>query len=61
MFPNRKQTKSTVLIYKLIAKDTIDERIQKILETKQAVSDYVIDDKETTVEELRMLIGLEKS
>lgn len=58
---HRVGTKSTVIIYKLIAKDTIDERIQKILETKQAVSDYVIDDKETTIEELRMLIGLEKS
>lgn len=38
-------TNKSVFIYNLICKDTIDERVRDILYTKQALSDYVIDDK----------------
>ena len=37
--------KSPVFIYELITKGTIDERVSEIVETKEALSDYVIDDK----------------
>ena len=38
-------TKDPVFIYNLICKDTIDERVADILDTKKAISDYMIDDK----------------
>lgn len=38
-------TNKTVFIYNLICKDTIDERVKEIVYKKQAISDYVIDDK----------------
>lgn len=38
-------TKEPVFIYNLICRGTIDERVQQIIETKGAISDYVIDDK----------------
>ena len=34
-----------VFIYNLICKDTIDERVQEILEDKKQIADYIIDDK----------------
>lgn len=34
-----------VFIYELITKDTIDERVHEIVETKEAISDFIIDDK----------------
>ena len=34
-----------VFIYELITKDTIDERVDEIVETKEAISDFIIDDK----------------
>lgn len=34
-----------VFIYKLICKDTIDEHIENIIQTKQAFSDFIVDDK----------------
>lgn len=49
-------TKS-VFIYKLVAKNTIDERIQNILDRKKNISDYIIDDKVNNEEELRELLG----
>lgn len=49
-------TKS-VFIYKLVAKNTIDERIQNILNRKKNISDYIIDDKVNNEEELRELLG----
>ena len=50
----------SVIIYKLIAKGTIDERIQEILTRKRALSDYVVDNKVTNeVEELKELLGLQ--
>ena len=52
-------TDKSVIIYKLIAKGTIDERVQDILTRKRAISDYIIDDKMTNeVEELRELLGI---
>lgn len=34
-----------VFIYELITKDTIDERVHEIVETKEAISDFIVDDK----------------
>lgn len=36
-------TKNPVFIYKLITKDTIDERVDSLLQVKKAISDYMID------------------
>ena len=38
-------SKSPVFIYNLICKNTIDERVLEIVQSKQAISDYIIDDK----------------
>ena len=38
-------SKDPVFIYYLWAKDTIDGRVKEIIETKEAMSDYIIDDK----------------
>lgn len=38
-------TNKKVFIYNLICKDTIDERVLDILNTKQVIGDYIIDDK----------------
>ena len=38
-------TKSSVFIYNLVCTDTVDERVLEIVNDKQALSDYVIDDK----------------
>ena len=37
-----------MFIYNLICKDTIDERVAEIVSSKQAMSDYIVDDKMTT-------------
>ena len=37
-------TSKSVTIYNLICKDTIDERVRDILDTKEALSDYLVDD-----------------
>lgn len=37
--------KKTAFIYNLICENTIDERVLEIVETKKAISDYVIDNK----------------
>lgn len=53
-------TKQTVMIYNLIAKDTIDERVLDIINTKGALSDYVIDDtiiSDTALAQLRKYIS----
>ena len=34
-----------VTIYELITKDTIDERVHEIVKTKEAISDFIIDNK----------------
>ena len=51
-------SKKPVFIYYLWAKDTIDERVKSIIETKEAMADYIIDDKvdESTVENLKKYI-----
>lgn len=38
-------TKRPVFIYNLICENTIDERVAHIVSTKQAMSDYIVDDK----------------
>lgn len=38
-------SKNPVFIYDLICKNTIDERVLEIVQSKQAISDYIIDDK----------------
>ena len=38
-------TKDPVFIYNLITKDTIDERVNEIVNDKGAISDYIIDDE----------------
>lgn len=40
-------TKRPVFIYNLVCEGTIDERVAQIIDKKQAISDYVIDDKLT--------------
>lgn len=40
-------TKNSVIIYNLIAKDTIDERVHEIVSDKGALADYIIDDEIT--------------
>ena len=40
-------TDRPVFIYNLICKDTIDERVLEILNDKEAIGDYIIDDKIT--------------
>lgn len=42
---SRMTNKKSATIYRLSCQNTIDERIIEILNTKQAVSDYIIDDK----------------
>lgn len=51
-------TNKSVFIYKLICKDTVDEKVDKLLLSKQAISDYVIDDKISpdSIDELRNYI-----
>lgn len=38
-------TKRPVFIYNLICENTVDERVAQIVDKKQAMSDYIIDDK----------------
>jgi SNF2 family DNA or RNA helicase len=45
---------SSITIYNLMCKDTIDERIWSIVKTKGAISDTVIDGKNT----IDMLLGI---
>lgn len=51
-------SKEPVFIYYLWAKDTIDDRVRQILETKEAMADYIIDDEinESTIENLKKYI-----
>lgn len=53
-------TEKSVTIYNLIAKDTIDERVYELINSKEKMSDYILDGKgnTTTTEELKFLIGL---
>lgn len=51
-------TNKSVFIYRLIAKDTIDERVLELVNDKKALSSYVIDDEipPECVESLRKYI-----
>ena len=51
-------TTKNVFIYNLICKDTIDERVKQLVDTKEAISDFVVDDKLTPkgAESLRQYI-----
>ena len=40
-------TKDSVFIYNLIARDTIDERVWEIVNDKEAIADYIVDEKIT--------------
>ncbi len=40
-------TKDSVFIYNLIAKNTIDERVWEIVNDKEALADYIVDEKIT--------------
>lgn len=47
-----------VVVYNLIAKNTIDERVQYLIDTKKGISDYLIDNNDNQTEELRYLLGI---
>ena len=51
-------SEKSVFIYYLWAKNTIDERVKQLVETKGAMSDYIIDDElnENTVDSLKQYI-----
>lgn len=51
-------SKNSVFIYYLWVKDTIDERVKSIVEAKEAISDYIIDDEvsQNQVNELKKYI-----
>ena len=51
-------SKKPVFIYNLVCKDTIDERVLELVESKGAISDYVVDDiiTENTIESLKKYI-----
>ena len=55
-------SKNSVFIYYLWAKDTIDERVKSIVEAKEAISDYIIDDEvsQNQVNELKKYIFSKK-
>lgn len=50
--------KDPVFIYELITKDTIDERVHEIVKTKEAISDFIIDNKisQNSLESLKKYI-----
>ena len=51
-------SKSPVFIYYLWTKDTIDERVKEIVTDKEAISDFIVDDKisDTSLESLKKYI-----
>ena len=51
-------SKKPVTIYYLWTKDTIDERVKEIVEDKEAISDFIIDDKlsSSSIESLKKYI-----
>lgn len=42
---DRITNKKSATIYRLICQDSVDEIVEQIIETKQAVSDFIVDDK----------------
>lgn len=55
---HRLGSKDPVFIYYLWTRDTIDERVKDIVETKGLISDYIIDDKcnDVLINKLRQII-----
>lgn len=55
---HRVTNKEPVFIYRLICQGTVDEVVAKIIETKKAFSDFIVDDKvdESSIEILRQYI-----
>ena len=52
-------TKQTAIIYHLLAKDTIDERIWELINDKKQMSDYILDGEvNTESENLKYLLGI---
>ena len=51
-------TNKTVIIYKLVCANTIDEHVQEILENKKLLSDYIVDDKITELDKLKYLLEM---
>ena len=51
-------TKDSVFIYNLIARDTIDERVWELVNDKEAIAEYIVDDKitEKGIDSLRKYI-----
>ena len=51
-------TKDSVFIYNLIARDTIDERVWELVNDKEAIADYIVDEKitEKGIDSLRKYI-----
>lgn len=51
-------TNDSVFIYNLIARDTIDERVWELVNDKEAIADYIVDEKITPqgIESLRKYI-----
>ena len=51
-------TKKPVTIYTLITKDTVDEKVQMLVDSKEALSEYVIDNKVSsrTIDILKKII-----
>lgn len=51
-------TTDNVTIYNLVAKNTIDERINNTIQMKKGISDVVVDGNYNQTEELKSLLGL---
>lgn len=52
-------TSKTVLVYTLLCKDTIDERVHMLVETKKEIANYMVDGKINNKKLVRFLLGLE--
>lgn len=53
---HRVGTKKPVFIYNLICEGTVDEHVREIVEGKQSISDFVIDNKVNNIDSLRKYI-----
>lgn len=52
-------TQKTVFVYTLICKDTIDERVNMLVETKKEIANYMVDGQLSNKSLARFLLGLE--
>ena len=51
-------TTKPVVIYNLIASNTVDERIKYLVDTKRDVSDYIIDNVDPKTDQLKYILGI---